>query len=250
MQNPPELEPPSDTWLYVRWGADRSRYALEIKLELIGKLRRVLSETDNKSTEIGGVLLGSLPTPNAATLRIEDVELIARDPADGATFMLDPRQGDRFAEVRRRARERGKAAVGLFRSHIRAGALRPSIADRTLLHDKFEQGTYSLLLVQGSLPFQAAVFIADNGQLPAEPSVREFNLDEQDFRNLPEIEPEQPAKPVPDKPVPEQPVPGQKNYRTLGLVFLALLVCGIVIWALTGREGFGSRLGATNEIQL
>jgi hypothetical protein len=186
----PQTAGTAEAPLYIRWGADRSPFAIELRLDLVQQIREALGNAENSGIEIGGVLVGSLPTEYSSTVRVEDIEMIARSPQDGATFMLDPGQHDRFAEVRWRSRTRDKTAVGMFRSHLRPGKLRPSLADRTLLSSEFQGPVYALLLVQSQVPNQAAFFVAAHGQLPVEPSVREFKWDESDFRALPEIDPE------------------------------------------------------------
>ena len=180
--------------LYVRWGADRSPYAIELKLELVARLRLALESALPSGMEVGGVLLGMLPTAQSPTLRIEEVEMLARRAEDGTTFMLEGGGGERFAEARRRAGLNGRALVGMFRSHRRPGSLRPSLADRTLLASEFRDPVYALLLLQGEEPFNAAFFVASNGPLPAETSVREFKLDAAEFQTLPELEPDYLAK--------------------------------------------------------
>ena len=78
--------------LYIRWGADRSPYAIELKLELVGRIRQEMVSAESTGVEIGGVLVGSLPNSYSSTLRIDDIEMIPRSAQDGATFMLDPSQ--------------------------------------------------------------------------------------------------------------------------------------------------------------
>jgi proteasome lid subunit RPN8/RPN11 len=183
-----EGQPNTESPLYIRWGADRSPYAIELKLDLVGKIRQEMAAAEAAKVEIGGVLVGSLPDNYSATLRIDDIEMIPRSSQDGATFMLDPNQEDRFAQVRWRARSKEQTALGLFRSHNRPGLLRPSIADRTLLAAEFQNTAYVLLLVQAAEPHTGAFFISANGQLPPESSIREFRFDEAEFRSLPEVD--------------------------------------------------------------
>ncbi len=211
----------TETPLYIRWGADRSPYAIELKLELVGRLRLVLESALQSGMEVGGVLMGILPSTQAPTLRIEEVEMLSRRAEDGATFMLEGGGGERFAEARRRAKLNGRAVVGMFRSHLRPGLLKPSLADRTLLASEFKEPVYALLLLQGAAPFTAAFFVAGNGPLPAETSVNEFRLDEGDFKALPELEPAGMAK-TPG-PVPQR----NLGWKTAG----ALLAIGGVVMA-------------------
>jgi hypothetical protein len=63
----------------------------------------------------------------------------------------------------------------------------PSVTDRTLIAEELAQGVYALLLVEARAPHFAAFFLAAGGQLPEEPSTREFLLDEDEFKSLPEI---------------------------------------------------------------
>ena len=188
--------PPSDSPLYIRWGPDRSPYAIELKLDLVERLRRALLDARSSGQEIGGILVGALPTAQMPTLRIEEIEFLARRVEDGPTFLLESGGGERFGEARGRARGRERSLVGHFRSHLRPGPLRPTLADRTLLAAEFKDPVYLLLLANASEPFTSAFFVASNGPLPAEVSVREFNLDPAEFRGLPEVEPETTVQPV------------------------------------------------------
>jgi hypothetical protein len=246
MQQVSGREAPSEAPLYVRWGADRSPYAIELKLELVDKIRNTLTVPDNKLIEIGGVLIGSLPNPYAPTLRIEDVEFIFRDPKDGASFMLDPSQDDRFASVSRYAEAKGRAAVGLFRTHLRPGALRPSIADRTLLTEAFGDSIYALLLVHQQDPFSAAFFVADGGQLPADPSVQEFRFDGTELRGLPEIEPEPPVKTAVRPPVQRK----KRNYAPWLIGASAALLVTILFFYLQRSSFTFPALGRGGQLDL
>lgn len=230
-----ELEPQTastaEAPLYIRWGADRSSFAIELRLDLVRQIREEMARAENAGIEIGGVLVGSLPTAYSATVRVEDIEIIPRSPQDGDTFMLDPGQHDRFAEVRWRSRAREKTAVGMFRSHLRPGKLRPSLADRTLLSGEFSGPVYALLMVQAQAPHQAAFFLATHGQLPVEPSIPEFKWEESDFRSLPEIDPEAPVVP------PVMPAPPRAGRRWLWSAVAALLsvAAGLALF-IFGRE--------------
>ncbi len=224
MQPIPNVPEGSEAPLYIRWGPSGSPYAIELKLDLVAKIRNLLSSASD-GAEIGGVLVGSLPSSQSPTLRVEDVEIIRRSEGEGSTFIIDPSQENRVEEVRVRAREMGRSAVGMFRSHRRPGALRPSLADRGLISSLFSEPVCALLLIEGNEPHSAAFFLAQNRQLPAEPSVREFKFDERDFKSLPEVEPE-PVRPR--LPQPRPPKPEKKNLSPVwigagGLVAASLL---------------------------
>lgn len=174
---------------YIRWSPDRSPYAIELKLELVGKIAKELAEAETAGIEVGGVLIGTFPKAHMPILRVDDLEMIPRRPEDGPVYMLDPDQHERFTETQWKARARNKVTVGFFRSHIRPGPLRPSLADRSLLSGQFSQSVYVVLLVQAREPRTAGLFVAVNGELADEPSVREFRFDDAELKTLPEIQP-------------------------------------------------------------
>ncbi len=183
-----------DAPYYIRWSPDASPYAIELKLDLVGRIAKEISEPGTREIEVGGVLVGSFPRANVPTLRIEDIEMIPRRAEEGPIYMLDPVQHQRFAGARWRAKAQNKLVIGFFRSHIRPGPLRPSLADRSLLSGQFSQTAYALLLIQAREPRSAALFVATNSRLADEPAVREFRFDEAEFKTLPEIQPDAPEQ--------------------------------------------------------
>lgn len=221
--NPLTQPAPEEAPLYIRWSPDRSVYAIELKLGLVSRISAELAEVEKLGIEVGGVLIGSFPSANTPTLRIEDFEMIPRRPEDGAVYMLDPDQHERFAQVRWAAKSAGRAVIGFFRSHSRPGPLKPSLADRSLLAGQFSQATYAVLLIQAGDPRMAAFFIAANGQLPEDSSVKEFRFDEKAFLSLPEI---------PHDAAVEQAPPRARAARyVLGAVLvLILLIAGVLFW--------------------
>lgn len=149
MNKLPEQQILEEAPLYIRWSPDRSPYTLELKLDLVPEIARELAQGERLGIEVGGVLIGSLPDGDALTLRVEDMEMVRHPPEEGPIYMLDPGQHERFSEIRTRAASRGKRAVGFFRTHLRPGPLRPSLADRTFLSSEFTEPVYAVLLIQG-----------------------------------------------------------------------------------------------------
>src|ERR1700684_3498436 len=176
MQNGSEQPVGEEAPLYVRWNPDRSPCAVELRLDLVAQIADELARAESSGMEIGGVLVGSPPNAYSPTLRIGDVELVPRAVEEGAIYVLDPGQHDGFAEIRARARARQRDAVGFFRSHLRPGAMRPSLADRSLLSGEFRERVFAVLLIEGREPHTATFFLAANGHLPGEPSVRNFRF--------------------------------------------------------------------------
>jgi hypothetical protein len=175
---------------YVRWSPEHSRFAVELKLELVGKLAAELKAAEKLDVEIGGVLIGVVLSGRVPTVRIEAVEMIPRGADNGGIYIPGPDHLTRFAEIRKTARAQHRTALGFFRSHCRPGPLKPSLADRSLLDAEFKSAVNLLLLVQSAAPHTAAFFVAERGEWPEDASVREFRLSEDEFRALPEVEAE------------------------------------------------------------
>ena len=237
----PEQTAAEEAPFYVRWGPEHSQFAIELKLDLVSKISNELLPAEQKDIEIGGLLIGGVVTAPTPTFRIEDVEILPR-PENGAIFMLGPDYQERFEEVRRGGKGRRKAAVGLFRSHCRPGPLKPSLADRTILSAEFGQAPYVLLLIQSRPPRAAAFFIAQNGELPADTSVREFRFNEAEFKALPEVEAD-PAATLPEL-SDGRPVLGRRWYVWTGL---ATLVLAVVVWFGVVKAGLPGWLAAGSK---
>lgn len=174
---------------YIRWSPYRSAYAIELKLELVPKLISEIDSAEKLGIEVGGVLIGYLSDAPEATLRIEEFELVPRNADDGPVYMLDAGQRQYLAGLRVGATARGISPVGFFRSHLRPGPLRPSLADRSLLVGQFRDPVYTVLLIEAREPRMGAFFLAFNGQLSTEPAVEEFRFGERALRSVREIRP-------------------------------------------------------------
>jgi hypothetical protein len=230
MAKPSQSRASEQAPLYVRWNPDRSPYAVELKLDLVSQITAQLAQAEKLGIEIGGMLLGSLPSPETPTLRIDDVAIVSRRFEDGAIYMLDPGQQPRLDEIAAQAKERNMAPVGFFRSHIRSGPLQPALADRTLLTEQFPRGVYALLLIQHREPRTAAFFLAANGQLPDHPSARKFYFDDSEFQHLPEVEGEK----IDSSGHYAFSNPADLRYRWLGTISLAVLVTFVVLVIFSG----------------
>lgn len=212
--------------LYIRWAPFRSAYAIELRLDLVSQLLAEIERAAAAGLEVGGVLVGSFPNAQTPTLRIEEIELMARRPENGAVYVPHPETHRHLHEIRLRAQRRDRAVVGFFRSHARSAPLLPSLTDRSLIAEEFAQGVYALFLIEARAPHYGTFFLAAGGQLPEEPSTREFVLDETEFKALPEIRPAGSTTRRPD---------ANEGSRVLfyGLVALALVaIVALFAWAL------------------
>lgn len=179
---------------YVRWSPHRSPYAIELKLGLVPRLIDEIAAAEKLGIEIGGILIGAFNDSPAPTVRIEEFELVPRDADNGPAYMLDPGQRQYLAGLQAGAAARGRSAIGFFRSHLRPGPLRPSLADRSLLIGQFKDPLYVVLLVEAREPRMGAFFLALNGQLSVEPAVQEFRFGERALSSAREIRPNMPGE--------------------------------------------------------
>lgn len=173
--------------LYIRWSPDRSAYSVELRLDLVTQIAAQVGMSERMGTELGGFLIGSFPIAPVPTIRIDDIEMVANSSDDDTVFLPEPNEFQRFPDMKYSARARDSAVIGFFRTHARIGPMRPSLADRSIVAQEFRNSPYVVLLIHAQAPHTAAFFVAANGQLPQEPSVREFQFDENEFKSLPEV---------------------------------------------------------------
>ena len=187
---PAEPEEP----LYIRWIPDTCPYALEMRLDLITRLKVDLDQAELEGLEIGGVFFGALPTQEIPTLRLDDMIIVPgaatlgrRKGAD--EFTLDASQVKHLAEMSSESRTTNRPFVGFFRSHLRNGPMEPSPADKAILTPQFPDGLYAFLMIgrHMSRSREAAFYLALGGQLSGVPSSSPFAFDESTFQSHKEI---------------------------------------------------------------
>lgn len=249
MQRASEQPPIAEAPLYVRWSPDRSPHAIELKLDMVREVTDSIAEAERLGVEVGGVLIGSFPTPSMPVLRIDDFAMVPRTLDDGPVYMLDPAQHERFTAVREAAKAHGQSAVGFIRSHLRPGPLRPSLADASLLSRQFKQPLYAILLIQAHEPRTAAFFLAINGQIPNEPFVREFRFDEREFMALPEIDPTAIAEPAIEqhKARATRVRARRRHWGLIAAIAGVLTLIGVLLWG--AYSGLWLR-PASNELEI
>jgi hypothetical protein len=232
MKNSSSLTLREQVPLYVRWNPDRSPHAVELRLDLVAQISGELAQAERLGIEVGGLLLGTLPGSESPTLRIDEVAMIGRRFEDGAIYMLEPGQRHRFAEISEEAKGRGRVPVGFFRSHLRPGPLQPSLADKTLMAEQFGRNLFVFLLIQSREPRTAAFFLAANGQLPEQPSVRKFFFDDSEFKFLPEVAGEDIDLPTSDFVETQGAI--DQRYRWLAVASIAAMAILLILGAFAG----------------
>jgi len=223
----------------VRWKPNKSAYAIELKLALVPRLIRQVADAEKLGMEIGGVLLGALVKVPVPTLRIEEFEHVPRNLEDGPVYMLDPAQQQHLASLWKGASARGMTGVGFFRSHLRPGPLRPSLADRSLLVGHSRDSVYTILLIEAREPRMGAFFLARNGHLSMDPAVQEFRFGERALKSVREIRSSLAVEKynVPQKQQPSAPPVGLsvRQYAAIAFLLLITLISGIFSWPVLSR---------------
>jgi hypothetical protein len=235
-----------DLPLYIRWSPDRAEFGIELRLDLVSKIAAQVRLSEQDGAELGGFLIGSLPVSEIPTIRIENIEMVSTASDDATVFLPEPSRL-KPSGGSRQAPESG--VIGFFRTHVRVGAMRPSLADRSIFAHEFQRSPYVVLLVHAQEPHMAAFFVSKNGQLPEEPSVREFEFDENEFKALPEV----PAE-LPEPQRAKQEAPG--NTRKLGLyarvaalILVAVGACALT-WSFARQPNMPHWFTSANQLQL
>jgi hypothetical protein len=183
LSQPVELEPP----LYIRWTTDACPYALELRLDLISRLKGELEQSAELGVEAGGLFFGVFPSAASPTLRLDELVFVPRQRDGGPEYKLDEAQIRQLVDLGAAARHTERAVVGFFRSHVRTTPLVPSASDLSMLSQQFPEGLFAFLLINSASPPQGAFYLAMTGRLPDTPSTPVFSFDESNFRSLPEV---------------------------------------------------------------
>lgn len=219
--------------LYIRWTPENLPYAIELRLDLISILVDEISASDQAGLGIGGILIGSMPNPTQQIVSIDEIAFIPRHPDAGREFSVGPAFQSQVIQIMEGVRRQGKQLIGFFRSDLRVQTPQPTENDRLVLSLQFRQPVSILLIVQAHTPHTAVLYVCNQGQIPERPSVKEFQLDENEFRALPEIYRE-PA------PVQESADPRRANFQLyIGLslaTVLLIIFLGLVTGAFTNRK--------------
>ena len=237
-----------DLPLYIRWSPDRSSYGIELRLDLVSDIASYVNESNRLGSEVGGFLLGTLTNTPVPTLRIDGIEMVSNGSDDDTIFLPEPSRLRSFPGLRGASGQSG-AIIGLFRTHVRVGPMRPSLADRSILAQEFDSKAYVVLLIEAQAPHTAAFFIAENGQLSENASVREFEFDENAFKALPEIPADVPER---NPPVYVDAEATQKlglYARVAALILIAIGACALM-WTFAHQPSRTSWFGARNQIHL
>jgi hypothetical protein len=242
MAKPQSIE---DLPLYIRWGPDRTPYGIELRLDLVPKITAHVNLSSQLGTEVGGLLIGKLADTPVPTLRIENVEMISNGSDDDTVFLPEPSRLQPYAGPGM-GDERETGVIGFFRTHARTGPMRPSLADRSIFAQEFRTSPYALLLIQAEARHMAAFFIAASGQLPDEPSLREFEFDESAFKALPEVPPE-----TMDAALPVESGTSKLGLyaRIAALVLIAIAACALM-WSFARQPFSPHWLGSSDRLQL
>jgi hypothetical protein len=98
--------------------------------------------------------------------------------------------------------------------------------------EQFGQSLFVFLLIQSRNPRTAAFFLAENGQLPDQPSVRKFFFDDSEFKFLPEVAGEEIEPHTTDFVHTQAEV--DQRYRWLAVASIAALAILLILGAFAG----------------
>jgi hypothetical protein len=243
-QPPIEEEVP----LYIRWSPDQSAYSIELRLDLVTEIAAQVDFSERMGTELGGFLIGSFPIAHMPTIRIDDIHMVSNGSEDDTVFLPEPSEFRRLPDMKHVGRARESAVIGFFRTHARIGPMRPSLADRSIFAHEFRNSPYVVLLIHAQAPHTAAFFVATSGQLPQEPSVREFIFDENEFKALPEIPAEAEEEPTGSSLL-RWPIESERLRVYLKIALLVLLAAGAcaLMWAFAHQSNTSLARGAPNN---
>ncbi len=242
---PPIIE---DEPLYIRWSPDRSTYAIELRLDLAPKIAAQVQLSERLGTEVGGFLIGTIPSSPVPTLRIESIEMLSNGSDDDTVFLPEPGRFQPSSQARGEHKS-GAEMIGFFRSHARVGPMKPSLADRSIFAQEFQSKPYVVLLVQTEAPHRAAFFVSNNGKLTDEPSVREFAFDENEFKALPEVPGEIPQR-EPSKDRGRTQTSKWSVYaRVAALLLIGIGACAL-LWSFMQQPNLARWFGSGNQMHL
>jgi len=159
----PETQDPVATNYFV-WSPEGSGFTVEVHPDVMDGIGRDVNA--NSGMETGGLLLGSvLPQESGdMRIRIERFHRIARIQTD-PEFVLDAADRDRLEKTAASILSAGEfSAVGLYRSHLRAG-LQLETGDFDLIERYFQEPSDLALLVKpdGAGQMSARFFVHRDG---------------------------------------------------------------------------------------
>jgi hypothetical protein len=109
-----------------------------------------------------------------------------------------------------------------------------------------------VLLIKTTKPHTAAFFVAANGQLPQEPSVREFEFEENEFKALPEVPVDNRDETDKKAPWRMHAIPAGKlrPYATIGALLAIAAVACALMWSFARQATIPRWFSSTNQLHL
>jgi hypothetical protein len=160
---------------YFKWEATGTDTVVHLGYDVVDRLllevMRGFGSDPRRTSEVGGVLLGSID-PDTKLVTIDDYDPLPRSH-DARTFDLSEHEAEAFAAKIERAKPR---AAGFYRSHTRDGL--GLSAEDTKLYDRHFAGAGAVALLIKPYATRVSVagfFIAEDGHIRrTESSYREF----------------------------------------------------------------------------
>ena len=147
------------------WHDVASPFALRLAIDVVERLRlqavEGLKALPKRGLEVGGILMGSRQTAEAATsVLVRDFEAVESEHKAGPSYQLSDADLDRFTGTFRSRPD----AVGIYRTQTRVDTLDLQPGDAEFFQSCFH-GTEGLFLLVHPASSQAAIFLPGEGSL-------------------------------------------------------------------------------------
>lgn len=260
---------------HLVWEPPGRNIAILLSLDLVSRLERLIRE--NRSQEIGGVLLGrcdaSSDPANRRLVIVDGFDLVDSEHSRGNAYVLSKHDKKALDQSLSRSRSNGSLApVGFFRSHLRKGIYLDE-ADFTLFHGHFCSPCDVFLIArpESDGPPAAGFFFWEDGALYRREPYGQFPLNrealeqgdypiERSLSAAALIDPQPPAQ-APPPPKPEASRPNQTRsfkriaYAAVGTAMIAgaLVMAAVMRFGWPGQDAVGVSLSverATDGLHL
>lgn len=152
---------------YFVWQAPGQSVVIHLNIPVVDRMSadilRGFAAVPKRGAEVGGILIGTMHSGKATTVRIEDFEAIPCTYSRGPSYLLTDPERTLFNEICQR---RSAEIVGYYRSHTRDGlALQPE--DIELLNQSLPSIPIALLVKPfATKPSVGGFFVRENGAFP------------------------------------------------------------------------------------
>lgn len=188
---------------YYLWEVPNKPVGVRLNLDVVDRLEREVVEffrsLSSRGSELGGLLLGTVPAGHSGRVSIDSYELVPCDYVRGPLYQFSEADTERFQRaLEQRNSSGGLRVVGYFRSHTRKN-LSLDAEDLAFFTAHFREPHHVALLIRpyASKASTAGIFIREAGVVRGESSYLEFPFRRSELERMPQPEPKAPPEPAP-----------------------------------------------------